>query len=174
MRSARAARICAYELCESATSGRVARAHLRSAIDLRASAIALGTSARGLTPPITVEVSPALARELDGLRVVACSDVHVVALPLQLPRDGQEEQRMRGVGEVDPDLHAGGSIRMRSPSRLAHQIVPSAGGGPGDRRACRRASRRASGAVAATSPAISRGSAYQPPGSSCSPSITAP
>ena len=51
-----------------------------------------------------LRLGPALQGQLERLRVVANGDRDLGPLRLQTPGDRSEEQRVRGVGEVDPDL----------------------------------------------------------------------
>ena len=101
----RAATICAYEPCDRATSGRSERAQSLSARILARSAPALRRAPARAGPADHLRRRPALPRQLDGLCVVPRGDADVVAQLLQPAGDRLEEQRVRRVREVDPDLH---------------------------------------------------------------------
>ena len=58
--------------------------------------------------PDHLDRGPTLARELDRLRVVAGGDEEVMPCFLETSCDGCEQERMRRIREVEPDVHATG------------------------------------------------------------------
>ena len=84
----------------------------------------LAESARRAGTPDDVEPRPGAPRELHRLGVIAGRDHDAVAELLEAPSDRREQQRVRRVGEVDPDLERsarplGGAHRDRASATAA-------------------------------------------------------
>ena len=92
-----------------APSGRISRSREPIAPPSSAGSVAAGADQRG--------VGPALAAQLEGLRVIADRDDHAAPLGLEPSADRREQQRVRRVGEVDPDLHRSALRGVEAASR---------------------------------------------------------